>query len=769
VITAFTVSESFVPDPTPVSTPFPAPYTPFEEATVTPSALGDLQPFFGNGTPVRVRNPSGGPFVKNSDVLVDFFVTNGGTATISGDYFIDLYIDDVIAQRWSGITIAPDHFTSIEGGTGLLDSFQLQPGEHEIKLVIDPTNLIPEKSDADNTYTTSFTWEGPAIPAAQPGDRLPNLSLVGGVTGIIAAPYSGASSSGGLSTKGGTHFSFAVLNDSPVTITRDFNINMLFDDVVVYKAGYLGLVGGQYIKLNWQDLASVIHISPGEHTVKLVADPGGAIAESDESDNSVEVTLTWGTDEPIAAPAPAPLPSPPARPDQTLPNLGGMTPHGWNAAITASSADSESRLGVDGELWSSVDTNISFAIRNNSRVASTDSDEFEAHIFVDGVFLDSVLFLTGDDAGSLWTQSLTIPADTLEPGQHLVKLVIDANEDIAESDETDNVLARWFEFQPDPVNTDPPEAFVLSDEQLAALLAPLTTRVFVDQVRSTDGSGVVTPDWADEIQNIGKAGYYLLTGGDLDAEPIVTHLLPHDQFMIASISACMRDHFLLSDEGYAGSFQTCSIGRGEVGFKYRRDGKLHVYVDLKESPIKALGVYLHELGHALQDLENPDQTNAAHTANLRGLFEAQAQIFEAAVLRTIESYMGINLMRLPDADVMRNEVQFILDNSSSLIGSSEHVLGHNLLWHAVLADTSGLNLDDELRANKRLSGSSAKALYDYLVSIDPADVTAWATIILSDASRANEFVAISLSRLETDLPINNWGNPGLREPALLAP
>jgi hypothetical protein len=113
--------------------------------------MGDLQPFFGNGAPVRVRNPSGGPFVKNSDVLVDFFVTNGGSATISGDYFIDLYIDNVLAQRWSGITIQPNHFIFIEGGTGLLDSFQLQPGEHEVKLVIDPTNLIAEKSDGDNT------------------------------------------------------------------------------------------------------------------------------------------------------------------------------------------------------------------------------------------------------------------------------------------------------------------------------------------------------------------------------------------------------------------------------------------------------------------------------------------------------------------------------------------------------------------------------------------------------------------------------------------
>ena len=55
-----TLSATATRVPTPVSTAFPARSTPFEEATVTPSGMGDLQPFFGNGQPVRVRNPDGG-------------------------------------------------------------------------------------------------------------------------------------------------------------------------------------------------------------------------------------------------------------------------------------------------------------------------------------------------------------------------------------------------------------------------------------------------------------------------------------------------------------------------------------------------------------------------------------------------------------------------------------------------------------------------------------------------------------------------------------
>jgi hypothetical protein len=247
------------------------------------------------------------------------------------------------------------------------------------------------------------------------------------------------------------------------------------------------------------------------------------------------------------------------------------------------------------------------------------------------------------------------------------------------------------------------------------------------------------------------------------------HLLPHDQFVAASFNACMTDYFLLPDPSYINTYDSCTDFRGEIGFKYRLNGKVHVYVDLEESPIKALGVYFHELGHALQDLENPDQTDAAYSQNIRGLFEAEAQIFEAAALRAIEEYLGIGLMRFPDVTVVRNEVQFVLDNNKALNGSAEHVLGHNMLWHEVLTNTSGLGFDAELRTNKRLSSASSKALFDYLVSINPTNVDDWVSEIFANSTAADEFIAISLSRLEVDLPVANHGNPTLREPAFIIP
>jgi len=728
-----------------------------------------LQPYFGNGQPVRVRNPNGGAFVEKSDLLVDFFVTNAGSATVTGDYFIDLLIDGEMAQRWSGIDIAPGHFIFIEGETGLLDLFELQPGEHEVKLVIDPTNLVAELSDGDNTHATTFTWDGPVIPTPVPTDRLPNLSLVGGNTGITAAPFLGASSSGGLSTKGDTFFSFSVLNDSPITIEKSFKLNVLFDDVLVFSSEYSGLIGGKYINLDWHELASMVRITPGEHTVKLVADPTGSIVESSETDNSTEITLIWGTGEPIPEPTPAPSLGAPTREVQVLPNLTGVTQHGWNAAIAVSNSADSLPTGTDGNVWASADSTVSFTIRNSSRVNSAESGSFKAEIYLDDELMGTILLEAGNDAGSFWTNSVSIPAASVEPGEHLVRMVVDPDDEILEINETDNSLGRWIEFLPGSPTVETPTAFELTDVELAALLSPLTTPAFTDQVRATLGSGIDTPEWSTEIENAGRAAFYLLTGRDLEAERIVMHLLSHDEFIAASFNACMTDYFLLSDPSYIETYDSCTGFRGEIGFKYRLNGKVHVYVDLAESPIKALGVYFHELGHALQDIENPMQTDAGVTLILRGLFEAEAQAFEAAAFRTIENYLGIDLMRYPDDSVTRGDVQFILDNNKALTGSAEHVLGHTILWNEVLTDSSGLNLDDELRANKRLSGTSSKALFDYLVGLDPATVNDWFTQITSDVTRVDEYIAIALSRLEADLPTAVWGNPTLREPAFLVP
>lgn len=92
-----------------------------------------------------------------------------------------------------------------------------------------------------------------------------------------------------------------------------------------------------------------------------------------------------------------------------------------------------------------------------------------------------------------------------------------------------------------------------------------------------------------------------------------------------------------------------------------------------------------------------------------------------------------------------------------------------MLWMESLANTSGIGTNTELLNNRRLSSATAKALYDFLVAMQPSEIDAWVTSIFSVPTRADQFMAISLSRLETELPIADYGNPDLKESAFLSP
>jgi hypothetical protein len=502
--------------------------------------------------------------------------------------------------------------------------------------------------------------------------------------------------------------------------------------------------------------------------MKLIADATGIVAESDESDNTYEIELVWGADTPLVKPVPLPIPGAPERSPQTLANLAGFVRYGWDAAISVRRAAENLPEGQDGSVWTSEATLVSYSVRNMSWVSTPGFGSFRVDVFVDDDEVGSMSFSAGFDSGAIWSGEIEIPANRFAPGQHLVKIVIDAGQAIAEFDETDNSIARWIEWLPGTPPVETPGGFVLSTEQIDELLAPMLEVAFIDQIRTVEASSLDATDWVPTIKAAGKAGYYLLTGRDLDAERIVPHFVPHDQFLAALFSSCMADYQLMIDFVYASKFTSCH-DLSAIGFEKRIDGSNHVYIDLNESPVQTLNTYLHELGHALQDLENPALTAAPRTQNLRALAEAQAQIFEAAALRAIEEHTGIQLMNYPDIEPVRDSAVFILNNANNLAGSVDHSLGLKMLWMESLANTSGLGTNTELLNNKRLSSSTAKSLYDYLVALQPSEVNQWVADIFAVPAYADQFIAISMSRLEADLPKSSWSNPTLREPAFLVP
>ena len=74
-------------------------------------------------------------------------------------YFVDLYFDDVVINRWTGITLARGGGASLIDWTNLSANVIPTPGVHVLKLVLDSTNLIEEADETDNTYELEVVWE----------------------------------------------------------------------------------------------------------------------------------------------------------------------------------------------------------------------------------------------------------------------------------------------------------------------------------------------------------------------------------------------------------------------------------------------------------------------------------------------------------------------------------------------------------------------------------------------------------------------------------
>ena len=160
-----------------------------------------------------------------------------------------------------------------------------------------------------------------------------------------------------------TYISWSVTNGLSGDLDRTFFIDVLFDEVLAerwrsdgVRAGFLQLVTA------WPGLNTLVDLTAGIHTIKVIVDSTNLIQENIESDNSFERNFVWGagsSGNPAATPPP-----------EQLPDFIPFTPDGWTGPIVATSSAGDL---IDGPLSIDVPTYIRFAIRN-AGLASTPSD-----------------------------------------------------------------------------------------------------------------------------------------------------------------------------------------------------------------------------------------------------------------------------------------------------------------------------------------------------------------------------------------------------------
>jgi hypothetical protein len=766
------------PTPGPTATPTPTP-TPRPTPTPQPTLAPDDRPQTGaNLRPLNQDWPvpaavspvaasrTGGAVQAQGPVYVRWAVENAGAEALDAPFHVDIYVDEVFVNRWAGSQVRAGGWVQVEGWDGLPGALRLTPGTHTLRLVADPLNLVRETDETDNVYETTFTVEGEPAPRPTAG-RMPDL-VVGTPdewdVSVVLTSYPGQDTRPGpLSVDVATVVRYGLHNQGPVSVLDGPVVHVYVDGALVRRDDWTWLLAGSWLESKaWDGLLSTLRVAPGEHTVRIVADPGDLVAEANETNNEVTVTALWGSGPVPAAPL-EPLPPEPTAPAPlTLPNLVPAWRYGTGGPITASTlrdTDTADPLVAGGPAY------LDLAVENVSAVTA---GGFSMALYLDGALVNTERFANRLRPGFVsWVNDWAGLSGANGPaaGAHTLRLVVDPENEVAEANETDNVFEMTLTWHATTPPASTPTTYTTA--QLDALLAGLAEAL--DDQRPVLGEGG-SGRTADALR-YAEAAYYLLTGRSLAAEPIDVRLFDRAGYE-AWVDLLYADDFATAapSEYPEVLARREKMKRENPAFKSRHLGRISVAVDAERPFDDVLDSLAHELGHALQDLENPGQTEAPDTAAMSGLHEAQAQVFQRAWWLRVEERTGLRVMRYPAHAGFSELARHWLDGYYADQQTSEHALGYLLAWAAALADVPLIPLNNQLREQGALDADGAQELFAHLVALDPSIVDAYVAERIAIFEQMRPLVEqLVLGRLEHGLAPADEGAVYLRAPALLVP
>jgi hypothetical protein len=260
-----------------------------------------------------------GPLTVDDTTFISWRAGNHGLASTDATISVHVYFDDVLVDRRLVDGLPALSGSALTDWEGLDDKIRITPGEHTLKVAIDPGNLIDESDETDNVVTAVLTWgTGPAISPepvpeatpilAPPHEELTQPNLVTYVPSGWDAPLviRDTASSASIEGRNGHVPAFtagivdyAIKNASPVASLNEFRTTLLLDDVPIDDSGFTSGGAGSIWKVDAAVPAA--RLTPGTHTLRLVIDSGSEVRESDETDNSFTIVF-----DVAAGPAPAP-------------------------------------------------------------------------------------------------------------------------------------------------------------------------------------------------------------------------------------------------------------------------------------------------------------------------------------------------------------------------------------------------------------------------------------------------------------------------------
>ncbi|EEF61551.1 NF038122 family metalloprotease [Pedosphaera parvula] len=228
---------------------------------------------------------------------------------------------------------------------------------------------------------------------------------------IVVSTVTGTSTdSSPLTTADTLYVDWAVANLGAAA--GSFTTSLYVDGVLKHAWSSASLAGSSYTY--FQDY-SIGVLTAGSHTIQIVADSAGTVAESNESDNSYTKTITVGA--------------------SALPNLTPYQPSGWSDKIVVSTG-----TGTSTDSSPLITTNtlyVDWAVINNGGSAA---GSFSTSLYVDGVLKNT--WPSSSLGVSTYTYAQDYSIGALTAGSHTIQITTDTGSTVTESSESDNSYTK---------------------------------------------------------------------------------------------------------------------------------------------------------------------------------------------------------------------------------------------------------------------------------------------------------------------------------------
>lgn len=312
------------------------------------------------------------------------------------EYYIDR-IDLYVGGTGLRIPLSTTQYKSMRLPSGISTA-----GGRKIRIYSSLSAMAPHAGGGYHRYaesSNSMNVTGPPNLAPTVPNAWPEALVFSSAPGVISGQNT-------FTTSDDIYVGFAVGNYG-MQAASTFDLRLLLNGSTQKEWRQFGLPSGQACSVTDYPM----NLRSGMYTVSVKADCYNRISETSESDNTFSRTLSV-----VCA-------------VNILPKI----PNGWSAplmlATTPGAADSSTVFYDTDPIY------LSYAAYNEGTVASR---LFKIDLYVDGVLFDRFETISKTPAGA-YEMLRDYPLGRLPAGDHTIVVAIDANDELEETRETDNV------------------------------------------------------------------------------------------------------------------------------------------------------------------------------------------------------------------------------------------------------------------------------------------------------------------------------------------